>query len=84
MLAKVCFMLIHKIKEDEYQDDINGRMRCIKYKIFVKNVEKVLDVLEGWRIPGNFDDLAFRNARGDKLQVKIREVKRQTENSHLN
>ena len=50
----------------------------------MKNVEKVLDVLEGWRIPGNFDDLAFRNARGDKLQVKIREVKRQTENSHLN
>ena len=29
-------MLIHKIEEDEYQDDINGRMRCIKYKIFVK------------------------------------------------
>ena len=31
-------MLIHKIEEDEYQDDINGRMRCINYEIFVKNV----------------------------------------------
>ena len=33
-------MLIHKVKEDEYQDNINGRMRSINYKIFVKNVEQ--------------------------------------------
>ena len=42
----------------------------------MKNKEVALDVIDDWNNPGTFDDLAFRNAKLDKLYVKIREVKR--------
>ena len=56
--------------------DNHSSLQCIKYKIFVKNVEKSIDVIEHWRVPGNFDDLAFKNSKSDKWQVKIREISR--------
>ena len=41
----------------------------------VKHDENVSHVINDWRKPSNFDDLAFRNAVRGQRQVLIREVK---------
>ena len=46
------------------------------YKIIVKNKDVVLDVIKSWKEQNNFDDLAFRNSKIDKKQVKIRDVRK--------
>ena len=70
------FVLVHKLRHESHDDDNKQILDRITYRLIVKNKEVALDVIDDWNNPGTFDDLAFRNAKLDKLYVKIREVKR--------
>ena len=46
------------------------------YRISIKNNGTVSNIIEGWRINHNFDNLAFGNYDFEKIGVRIREVLR--------
>ena len=70
------FILMQNLKQEAYQTEISGNMIGYTYKIIVKNKDVVLDVIKSWKEQNNFDDLAFRNSKIDKKQVKIRDVRK--------
>ena len=67
---------MQNLKQEAYQTEISGNMIGYTYKIIVKNKDVVLDVIKSWKEQNNFDDLAFRNSKIDKKQVKIRDVRK--------
>mgnify|MGYP006229648415 CR=1 FL=1 len=46
-------------------------LRSFFYRIFVKNQDIPKNVVEDWKNPGSFDDLAFRSAEMDKKQARL-------------
>ena len=46
------------------------------YRLNVKDDEKVTEIIERWKKPYEFDDLAFKNAKHGKVGIKIKDVKR--------
>ena len=70
------FILMQNLKQEAYQTEISGNMIGYTYKIIVKNKDVALDVIKSWKEQNNFDDLAFRNSKIDKKQVKIRDVRK--------
>ena len=66
------FINIYRL--DQCEQDM--KKNCYMYRIHVENSATASSVIEDWTQQKNFDDLAFGNAIRDKLQVRIREVKR--------
>ena len=66
------FINIYRL--DQCEQDM--KKNCYMYRIHVENSATSSSVIEDWKQQNNFDDLAFGNAIRDKLQVRIREVKR--------
>ena len=46
------------------------------YRIDVKDHEIPTDIIENWKVPYEFDDLAFKNAVYGVIKVKIKDVQR--------
>ena len=69
-------MYVHQIGEKTCTTKNEDGFREVTFKILVDDDEIAIDVIENWQKPGQFDDLAFRNALSDKRQVKIQEVKK--------
>ena len=46
------------------------------YRIKVRNEEVITDIVERWKKPYEFDDLAFTNAVHGEVAIKIKDVKR--------
>ena len=73
------FICVHKLKvETSALDDGNIRRNFWTYRIIVKNNEVTLNLVDSWKVPGKFDDLAFRNSSGGKRQVKVRDIRKIT------
>ena len=53
-----------------------GKMNNFIYKIIVRNDEIARGVIEDWRIPTNFDELAFRHSKSGILEVRLKDIKR--------
>ena len=68
-------ILVQKSKEKLVSDENGEKISKYIYHISVMDNPQVLDVIENWRKPHLFDDLAFRNAVYGKKQVKIMEIK---------
>ena len=69
------FICVHKLKvETSALDDGNIRRNFWTYRIIVKNNEVTLNLVDSWKVPGKFDDLAFRNLSGGKPKVKVRDI----------
>ena len=62
---------IHVQRKKETKDD-EGNL--LTYRILVRNVEMANKVIENWKQPHMFDDLAFGNAVYGVVRVRIREV----------
>ena len=69
------FILVQKVKEEPFEKDDEKRLNFL-YKVIVKNVEVAKSVIEGWKNPYKFDDLAFRHAVYDKVQARVQEVQK--------
>ena len=69
-------MYVHQIEEKTCTSENKDEFRHYTFRIFVEDDEIAIDVIQNWQNPGQFDDLAFRNALSDKRQVKIQEVKK--------
>ena len=69
------FMRIQQLKEEPFEKDDEKRLNIL-YKVIVKNVEVAKSVIEGWKNPYKFDDLAFRHAVYDKVQARVQEVQK--------
>ena len=65
---------INIYKLDDCVQDM--KKNCYIYRIHIQNSATASSVVEDWKHQNNFDDLAFGNAIRDKLQVRIRAVKR--------
>ena len=66
---------VYKSKGAALKNEETGTISYI-YKIFVNNDTSAVKVVEKWRDPGFFDDLAFGNAIRDNKQVRIRKIKK--------
>ena len=66
---------VYKSKVDAIMNEETGKMSST-YRIFVNNHLGALAVVEKWREPRYFDDLAFGNSDRDKKQVIIREIRK--------
>jgi hypothetical protein len=64
---------IHVQKKIESKDD-EGNL--FNYRILVKDIEVAHKVIENWKQPHMFDDLAFGNSVYGIVRVRIREVQR--------
>ena len=69
-------MYVHQICEKVETTENSDGFEDFTFRIFVNNDENAIDVIQNWRNPGQFDDLAFRNASSDKRQVRVKEVKK--------
>ena len=65
-------------KEHDPKDDSNceGDRKLSVYRVSITNCENSKAVIESWRERHNFDDLAFHRAVRDKINIRIREIKR--------
>ena len=71
-------ILIQQIKHELYEDANHERLNCYTYRIKTKNNEASRAVIENWQSTSNFDEIAFRHAVREKLEVGVRNVKRIT------
>ena len=69
------FILIQKLKEEPFENDDEQRLNFV-YRLIVKNNDVAKNLIESWRDKYKFDDLAFRHAVYDKIQVRIQGVKK--------
>ena len=69
------YILVQKIKEEPFENE-NEKRTLLSYRVFVNNNVVSKTLIESWKLQRNFDDLAFRNAVYDKIQVRIHEVKK--------
>ena len=69
-------ILVHKMKESSFKNENDEMMFSYIYRIYVKNEVDVLSIINEWKKPNQFDDLAFRNATDGKKQVKLRDVRK--------
>ena len=69
------FILLQKLKEEPLEKGGEKRIRIV-YKVNVKDNEVAKALIESWNDMYKFDDLAFRNAVYDKVQVRIHKVKK--------
>ena len=74
------FILIHKLEEEPFEKDVEDenekrRIRFV-YKVIVKDNEVAKTLIESWKFRNKFDDLAFRHAVYDKVQIRIQKVKK--------
>ena len=65
------YILVRKKKESNYDEG-----NLLNYKVIVRDVEMAQKVIENWKQPHMFDDLAFGNAVYGIVIVKIREVQK--------
>jgi hypothetical protein len=68
------FILVQKEIEADRIDDRN--INLVAYRVIVRDKEVAKTIIEGWREPHKFDDLAFRKAVYGKIRVRIREVQK--------
>ena len=53
-------------------------MNIVTYRLSVQNNEAAIEVINNWLKPGQFDDVAFRNAERGKLQVRVQDIQKIT------
>ena len=59
----------------EYKDNQIGQNIRL-YKVTVTDDEIVKKIIQSWNTPYTFDDLAFKNAVHDEIEIKIQAAKR--------
>ena len=69
------FILVQKVKEEPFEKDDEKRINFV-YRVIVKNDDVAKNLIESWKDQYKFDDLAFRHAVYDKIQVRIQKVKK--------
>ena len=74
------FILIQKLEEEPFEkdDEDENEKRRIRfvYKVIFKDNEVAKTLIESWNYRNKFDDLAFRHAVYDKVQVRIQKVQK--------
>ena len=67
-----CYRIkVHEVDHETFEHENGQKMMRYRFKLFVKNTEKALAVIEDWKTPSNFDYLAFRSAKRHKLEVQL-------------
>ena len=73
-------ILIQKLEEEPFEkdDEDENEKRRIRfvYKVIVKDNEVAKPLIESWKFRNKFDDLAFRHAVYDKVQIRIQKVQK--------
>ena len=69
-------IIVHMTKQESFENNDGGKMNNFIYKITVRNDEVACGVIEGWKIPANFDELAFRHSKSGILEVRVKDIKR--------
>ena len=74
------FILIQKLEEEPFakddKDENEKRRIRFVYKVIVKDNEVAKTLIESWKFRNKFDDLAFRHAVYDKVQIRIQKVQK--------
>ena len=69
------YILVQKLKEAHVEVNDEKRLKLI-YRVLVNDDEVAKTLIESWKDPYKFDDLAFRRAVYDKIQIRIQEVQK--------
>ena len=69
------YILIQKLREEPCDINDEKRVKSI-YRVLVNDNEVSKSIVESWKDPYKFDDLAFRSAVYDKIQIRIQEVQK--------
>jgi hypothetical protein len=48
------------------------------YRVSAMNDEKIVNIIENWKVPGQFDDRAFMNSANSDITIKIKKLERIT------
>ena len=68
-------MVFNSLKKEVFENQNGEKINSFIIKILVRNNDAALAVINDWKAPNNFDDLAFRNSMGDRRQVRVTDVK---------
>ena len=63
------YILIQKLREEPCDINDEKRVKSI-YRVLVNDNEVSKSIVESWKDPYKFDDLAFRSAVYDKIQIQ--------------
>ena len=72
-----CRNLVYNYWKKEPLENNNGeKINGFTINILVRSKKEALDVINEWKVPNNFDDLASRNSIGGRRQVQMKEVEK--------
>jgi len=69
-----CKIKVQEVDQKTFEYKNGEKIKRYGLKLFVKNMENALAVIEDWETPSNFDYLAFKNVERDKLEIGVHEV----------
>ena len=69
------YILVQKLREEPCDINDEKRVKLI-YRVLVNDNEVSKSIVESWKDPYQFDDLAFRSAVYDKIHIRIQGVQK--------
>ena len=69
-------IVVQKVQENKATEMLEFERKLLVYKVSINENKSSKAVIESWKESHMFDDLAFRGAVRDKINLRIRDIQK--------